>query len=151
VIDHALEVDAPHERVWEVVTDLGRYPEWNPFVVACVSTLEIGDPIWMRVRLIAGWAQPQREEILEHERGRRLCYGLPRSRIGALASRRSHEVHAEPAGRARYVSHFELAGWLAPLVALLLGNRLRAGFGAMSAAIAARAEALARGQAPTST
>jgi hypothetical protein len=42
------------------------------------------------------------------------------------------------------VSHFELSGWLAPLVSLLLGSRLRAGFAAMSAAIAARAEALER-------
>ena len=99
----------------------------------------------MRVRLFARWAQPQREWILEHERGRRLCYGLPRSRIGALVSRRSHEVFADAVSSARYVSHFELGGWLAPLVALLLGARLRAGFAAMSAAIAARAEAVARG------
>jgi hypothetical protein len=142
VIEHDLSVDAPPDRVWEVVTDLARYPEWNPFVVACASTLEVGDPISMRVRLFSRWAQPQREWILEHERGRRLCYGLPRSRIGALVSRRSHEVFAGSASRARYVSHFELGGWLAPLVALLLGKRLRAGFAAMSAAIAARAEAL---------
>jgi hypothetical protein len=144
-IQHEFTVDAPPERVWEVVTDLARYPEWNPFVVACASTLAVGDPIDMRVRIFSSFAQPQRERILDHERGRRLCYGLPRSRIGALASRRCHEVFAESASRARYVSHFELRGWLAPLVSLLLGRRLRAGFGAMSAAIAARAEALARG------
>jgi hypothetical protein len=144
VIDHDLSVDAPPDRVWEVVTDLARYPEWNPFVVACASTLVVGDPISMRVRLFARWAQPQREQILEHERGRRLCYGLPPSRFGALVSRRSHEVFST-ATRARYVSHFELGGWLSPLVSLLLGRRLRAGFSAMSAAIAARAEALARG------
>lgn len=144
VIEHDLSVDAPPGRVWEVVTDLARYPEWNPFVVACASTLEVGAPIAMRVRLFSSWAQPQQERILEHERGRRLCYGLPRSRIGALVSRRSHEVSAGSSARARYVSRFELAGWLAPLVSLLLGKRLRAGFGAMSAALAARAEALAR-------
>lgn len=144
VIEQDLRVDAPPERVWEVITDLARYPEWNPFVVACESTLEVGDPIAMRVRLFARWAQSQREWILEHERGRRLCYGLPRSRIGALVSRRSHEVFAGSQSRARYVSRFELGGWLAPLVALLLGRRLRAGFAAMSAAIAARAEALGR-------
>jgi hypothetical protein len=144
VIEHDLPVDAPPERVWEVVTDLAHYPEWNPFVVACASTLEVGDPISMRVRLFGCFAQPQREWILEHERGRRLAYGLPRSRLGALVSRRSHEVFAESPTRARYVSHFELGGWLAPLVALLLGRRLRAGFTAMSTAIAARAESLAR-------
>ena len=144
VIEHALSIDAPAEQVWAVVSDLASYPEWNPFVVSCASTLVPGDPIAMRVRIFAGFAQPQRERILEHERGRWLCYGLAPSRLGALASRRSHEVLPAGATRTRYVSHFELSGWLAPLVKWLLGARLQAGFGAMSAALKARAEALAR-------
>ena len=145
VIEHVLSIHAPAERVWAVVSDLARYPEWNPFVVSCASTLVPGDPIAMRVRIFPLFAQPQREQILEHERGRWLCYGLRPSRLGALASRRSHEVTAEGASLTRYVSHFELSGWLAPLVRWLLGARLQAGFAAMSAALKARAETLARG------
>ena len=143
VIEHALTIDAPVEVVWSVIRDLARYPEWNPFVVSCASTLVPGDPIAMRVRIFARFTQPQREQILEHEPGRWLCYGLPPSRIGALASRRSHEVTSAGASHTRYVSHFALSGWLAPLVQWLLGARLRAGFGAMSAALKSRAEALA--------
>ena len=144
VIEHAHSVDAPAERVWEVISDLPSYPEWNPFVVSCRSTLAPGDPIAMRVRIFAQFAQPQREVILEHEPGRWLCYGLAPSRLGALASRRSHEVTPLAAARTRYVSRFALSGWLAPLVKWLLGARLQAGFAAMSAALAARAEALAK-------
>ena len=139
VIDHEFEVRAPAERVWAVVVDLASYPEWNPFVIGCTSTLAVGDPIDMRVRLL-GFAQPQREQILEHVRGRRLCYGLAPSRLGAIASRRSHEVEPLGADRSRYVSHFEIRGWLAPFVKFLLARRLRAGFSAMSSALVARAE-----------
>jgi len=145
VIEQEILIEAPAERVWSVVTDLASYSEWNPFVVSCSSTLVPGDPIAMRVRIFAPFAQPQLEQILEHERGRWLCYGLRPSRLGALASRRSHEVTPEGASRTRYVSHFELSGWLAPLVRWLLGARLQAGFAAMSAALKARAETLARG------
>jgi hypothetical protein len=148
VIEHVLHVDAPVELVWTVVSDLASYPAWNPFVVACASTLAVGDPISMRVRLFPIWAQPQRERILEHEPGRRLCYGLPRTRLGALASRRSHEVAEFGDRRSRYVSRFELSGWLAPLVSRLLGRRLAAGFGAMSVGIRARSEALANAHRP---
>lgn len=144
VIEHELWIDAPAERVWAVLCDLARYPEWNPFVVSCRSTLAPGDPIAMRVRIFAYFSQPQREVILEHEPGRWLCYGLAPSRLGALASRRSHQVTPADPARTRYVSRFELSGWLAPLVQWLLGARLRAGFAAMSAALAARAEALAK-------
>ena len=49
-ITETLDVAAPAATVWRVVTDLDRYPEWNPFVVACRSTLEPGAPIDMRVR-----------------------------------------------------------------------------------------------------
>lgn len=143
-IDHVVRVAAPAERVWQVIVDLDRYPEWNPFVVGCRSTLEPGDPIDMRVRLV-GFAQPQRETVFEHEPGRRMSYGLNPNLIGALSSLRSHEVEALGADASEYRSHFELRGWLSPVVRALLGGRLQAGFGAMSEAIGRRAETGAAG------
>lgn len=38
-------INAPAETVWQVLTDLERYPEWNPFTVRAVSTLEIGSTV----------------------------------------------------------------------------------------------------------
>jgi len=142
VIAHTLEVGAPAATVWSVITDLARYSEWNPFVVTCKSTLAVGDPIDMKVRVFPAFAQPQREQILEHVPGRLLAYGLPMRPLGELASRRSHEVTALAPDRTRYASHFELTGWLAPVVEALLGSRLRHGFTTMSAAIKTRAESL---------
>jgi hypothetical protein len=144
LIAHEHRVDAPAERVWHVICDLSSYPAWNPFVVACTSTHAVGDPIAMRVRVLPFYAQPQREWIRVHEAGRRLCYGMADLPLGALSSRRWHEVASEGDSHSRYVSRFALTGWLAPLVAFVLGGRLRAGFGAMSEALVARAETLAR-------
>ncbi|MEO6029318.1 MAG: SRPBCC domain-containing protein [Candidatus Binatia bacterium] len=143
-IDHTLEIAAPAATVWSVITDLDRYPEWNPFVIACRSTLEPGRPIDMRVRVFPGFAQPQRETIFEHVPGRFLSYGVAPMPLGMLASTRSHEVTALGADRTRYDSRFELRGWLAPVVKALLGGRLAGGFAAMSAGIKTRAEMLSR-------
>lgn len=142
LITHSLEAAAPAATVWDVVTDLARYPEWNPFVVACRSTLVPGSPIVMRVRVVPFVAQPQSETIFEHVPGRLLSYGLAGLPLGALASRRSHEVESLSSDRSRYVSRFELRGWLAPLVRALLGGRLTTGFTGMSHALVARAESL---------
>lgn len=141
-IRHELELAAPAAVVWQVITDLPAYPEWNPFVVACESSLHPGDPILMRVRVFASFAQAQRETILEHESGERLCYGLEGGALGALASRRCHRVISAGPGRTRYESDFELSGWLAPFVRALLGSRLQRGFDSMAEALERRALAL---------
>ena len=144
-IDHTHEIAAPPEVVWDVLTDLERYGEWNPFVVACRSTLQPGDPIEMRVHVLRAFAQSQTETMVEHEPGRSFAYGLDAGRLGALGSRRSHVVRPAGPGRTHYESHFELHGWLSPVVAGLLGGPLRRGFGEMADALVARAEALADG------
>jgi hypothetical protein len=122
VIEQTIEVTATPAVVWEVIVDLPRYGEWNPFVVECRSTLAVGDPIDMRVHVFAAFAHPQRETILAHVPGERLCYGLPANPLGSLASRRCHELQAMAGARTRYRSRFELSGWLMPVVRELLGR-----------------------------
>lgn len=143
-IRFALVIDAPAPLVWEVVSDLPRYEEWNPFVVRAVSSLAVGDPIAMRVKVLPFLVQPQRETILEHEPGTRVCWGVPGRAGSPIRSRRCQEVRAEGDTRTHYVSDFALQGWLAPLVMTLLGRRLHAGFQAMSQAVKERAELLQR-------
>jgi hypothetical protein len=142
VIEHVLDIDAPPAVVWEVLTDLPRYGEWNPFVIECRSTLVPGDPIDLRVRLRAT-PQDQREWMLEMVPGERFAYRMKPFPLGSLSSRRSHEIEPLGAGRTRYRSHMQLSGWLMPLVRALLGENLQRGFAEMSAAVRSRAERLA--------
>jgi hypothetical protein len=144
VLRETLEIEAPIARVWEVIADLDRYPEWNPFVVAVRSSLEVGAPIVMRVRVLPFFAQPQRETVLECLPERRLCYGVEGIPLNALRSHRYHELRPEGPERTYYCSHFELDGWLAPLTRALLGRRLERGFAAATRALKERAELLQR-------
>lgn len=145
VIDQCTRIAAPAAVVWQVIVDLDRYPEWNPFVLACHSTLAVGAPIDMRVRLLPV-AMMQRETILEHVPGERLCYGLRGGFAGGVQSQRCHVVHAAGDGTAEYESRFALSGRLAPVVRALLGKRLERGFGSMTEALVHRAESIARGE-----
>lgn len=45
-----VEIRAPASTVWQVLTDLPKYGEWNPHCVKCESTLELGAPVKMTLR-----------------------------------------------------------------------------------------------------
>ena len=36
------EIAAPRERIWDILVDFARYPEWNPFLVDVQGELGIG-------------------------------------------------------------------------------------------------------------
>ncbi|MET7767730.1 SRPBCC domain-containing protein [Nocardia sp. NPDC005366] len=142
VIDAAVYIDATADLVWQVITDLPRYGEWNPFVTRCESSLEPGEPIDMTVAVFGSTPRRQREWIRSHTPGRELSYSMKPVPLGALHSLRSHTVTPVGDGRTRYESHFELDGWLHPVVAAVLGKNLRAGFEGMTAGIQLRSESL---------
>jgi len=54
IIQAEIEIDAPPDDVFDILTDLDRYAEWNPFTPRIDSTLELGAPVNMRVRLFEG-------------------------------------------------------------------------------------------------
>lgn len=144
VIEQVFEIDVPASVLWQVVSDLPAYAEWNPFVVACRSSMVAGSPITMQVQLLPWFTQKQQETVFEHVPGEKFCYGLDGGALGAVVSRRCHVVEALGPDRARYRSRFEMSGWLAPVVAALLGARLEHGFASMAEALRRRAEQLAR-------
>ena len=54
VVSVQVEIGAPASLVWEVLTDLPRYGEWNPFCFQCESTLEMGAPVVMKLNSYQG-------------------------------------------------------------------------------------------------
>ncbi|MEV0245804.1 SRPBCC domain-containing protein [Nocardia sp. NPDC050712] len=140
-IDAAVYIDAPAEVVWRVLTDFAHYGDWNPFVPECKTSLVPGEPIDMVVNL-GPRRQRQREFIRSHTPGREFSYTMKPVPLGTLHSARTHTVTAVTPTRTRYESHFELNGWLHPVVAALLGKQLRNGFEGMTAAVQRQSESL---------
>lgn len=141
VIERTLEINAPAEVVWEVLSDFPKYGEWNPFVIECTSTLKPGEAMDMRVKLMA-LPQRQVEWMLEHVPGKRFAYQMKPFPGGALRSLRSHDVESLGADRTRYRSYFKLEGWMMPLVRALMGGRIEVGMRGMWEALQKRSEQL---------
>lgn len=49
VIHTETEISAAPERVWAVLTDFARYPEWNPLIVEASGVLAVGEVLTLRM------------------------------------------------------------------------------------------------------
>src|SRR5438046_5552293 len=43
------EIDAPVERVWQVLMDFDSYPRWNPFIRSIRGTPEVGSRLEVEI------------------------------------------------------------------------------------------------------
>lgn len=149
-IEHRLGVAAPAEVIWEVVSDLERWADWNPSYSKASGRLSIGAAI----SLDAKWPgmQPHRHEgtIIDWVPDTQLLW---REKAGFMAnSLRYIEIDKLSDHGCVLASGEILDGWG---VRYLSGRRKSAAyraFEAMDEAIKTRAESLwqARSRAPTS-
>lgn len=147
-----VEIDAPLEIVWAVMTDTAAYGEWNPFCFRadCPTPPATGDPIVLHVRWANGrtTTSPERISAVEppyQDGGTRralLAYvyeGLP-AKLGLVRGTRLQRLSQEPGGPTVYATVEEFSG---PLVPLAGPGRVAEGFTRHAEALKKRAESLA--------
>lgn len=135
-----IEIDAPAERIFEILTDLDAYPEWNPFTPQVESTLRPGDPVHLHVRLRSKRLSHRVEYVSVNERPSRLCWGATFGARALLTAERCQTLTPIDQRRTRYVTADEIRGWLTPIVMRAFGHAMQRGFDAVAIALKQRAE-----------
>lgn len=101
-----IEIEAPASLVWEVLTDVDNYPQWNPFCVAMKSTLEMGSPVKMTLANYAGGTgtYPHTEYVCAFVPERLLSWELRATELSAEAARRDQVIERISENRCSYFS-----------------------------------------------
>jgi hypothetical protein len=146
----SVEIDAPLERVWQVMLDTAAYGDWNPFVVG-VETPEpaaVGNPIVLHVRWRNGKETRSPERITALERPAADADGTMRAclsyvyegwpaRLGLVRGTRHQRLTQPPGGPTTYATVEEFSG---PLVKLAGPDRVADGFRRHASALKQRCE-----------
>jgi hypothetical protein len=137
-----IEIDAPAERVWAILTDFDRFPEWNPFIRKIAGKAEPGAKLEVRIEPQSGRGMTFRPTVLAAEPQRELRW-LGRVLLPGLFDG-EHSFRLEPfaGGRVRFVQSERFSGVLVPLFRGTLG-RTEEGFVQMNEALKRQAEAAA--------
>jgi len=138
-----IEIDAPASVVWDILTDLPRYGEWNPFCIKAESTLEIGAPIIMH--LTNFWSQDiaiNTEYVCANDPERLLSWKLDWVPEWPYAARRDQIITALAPDRCSYRSINAFFGDTGTHVMRFAGPWVKAAFDNTANALKARAEAI---------
>jgi hypothetical protein len=139
VIDHSIDIAAPPQAVWDVLTDVDAYTEWNPFLTLDRAPVAVDDRLNVTIR--AGRRKMTfRPTVTALEPCREISW------LGRLLVRGifdgAHTLALEPLpnGHTRFRQREVFRGALVPFMSSVLRDTSD-GFSAMNAALAARVHA----------
>lgn len=143
-----IQIDAPAERVWAVLTDLDAYPDWNPLIRRARGQLARGRRLEVHMHLpgTRGWTM--RPTVLNVVPGRELRWLGHVWVPGLFDGEHVFEIEPLDENSVRFVQRERFIGILVPFVRFTLGPRVVDGFEAMNEALKERAESTAPEAAP---
>ena len=134
-----IEIDAPPDRVWSVITDFDSYPEWNPFVQRISGPVEEGAKLDVRIVPPGKRGMGFKPTVLKVEPRRELAW-LGKLLVPGLFDGEHHfELEELDGGRTRFIQREVFKGLLTGILGGMLGNTLD-GFRAMNQALKRRVE-----------
>ena len=136
-----LAINAPADLVWDVLTDAGRYGEWNPFTTRIETDFQPGSPVRARV-LLGRLPVNVAERTDAAEPPTLLTWKSVHWHPILLSAAKSQIIEPLGAGRCAYRTTDTMTGLLAPIVRMLFGGSILRGFEATATALKHRAEAL---------
>ena len=138
-----VEIGAPAAIVWDILVDLPRYGEWNPFCVKAESTLEIGAPIHMTLTNFWNDALAVNiEYVCANEPEKLLSWELKYTPQWPYAARRDQIVTALGPSRCSYASTNAFYGQTGTHVMRFCGDWVKIAFDRTAQALKGRAEAV---------
>ena len=134
-----IEILATPEKVWQILTDLEKYPEWNPFIRHAIGKAEVGKTVDIDF-------QPDSKGMKLHctvvtvEPNRELCWKYHVISPSLFSGEHSFTIDPVGANQVRFIDREIFNGLLVPLQAKDIDTNSKRGFEAMDIALKVKAE-----------
>jgi len=128
-------LDATPEAVWDVLTDLEAYAEWNPQTVDASGTVAGGERVELTVRPGGGRERTMTATVVEADPPRRLEWVSTLGSRWLFSARHTFELEPLEDGRTRLVNGERLTG---VLVRFAVPDDAESDYEAMNRALAER-------------
>jgi hypothetical protein len=135
-----ISISASPERVWEVLMDFARYPEWNPFVRSIEGSPTEGSVLQVRIEPPGGKAMTFRPIVLRRSEGREFIWKGKLLFPGVFDGEHYFRLERAASDSTRFTQGEQFTGLLVPLLRRSLERGTKAGFEAMNLAVKQQVE-----------
>jgi hypothetical protein len=139
-----IEINAPVQKVWDIIVDLERYSEWNTFTPRMSARkVVVGEEFDLDCQMTEKQLlRDEHEVFLSYEPEQyKVCWGTSRTRgRPGIKSFRWQICEPRDQSRTHFVNYEEFHGVLAPVVNFLYGKKLKRAFEVYCQALKKRAE-----------
>jgi len=140
------DIHATPQRVWEVLSDLNAYPDWNPYITRAEGGLEVGSTLTLRLEPPGGEALTVQPVVLEAEAPRELRWLWAKGFSGICDTEECFVVVPKGENRTHVIHRITCTGLAVSLPGLgaatsaRLETNFRQGLEAMNRALKSRAQ-----------
>ena len=122
-----IDIDATPAEVWQVLTDLEGWADWNPFITSSIGTPEVGETLVNRMEPPGGKAITFKPKVTVVEDTKTFEWLGKLGFSGVFDGRHRFEVEASPTGT-RFVQSETLDGMLVRVMRKSLDTKTTSGF-----------------------
>ncbi|HWF00325.1 MAG TPA: SRPBCC domain-containing protein [Caulobacteraceae bacterium] len=138
-IEHRIGVRAPAEVIWTVISDIGRWSEWNPLYPKAAGVVRMGAQLDLELAVPGQQPRQIQPVILDWVPNEQIHWRL-KMVSGLVSNTRYLEIEALTENGCIFSNGELFGGFLGPSVAKRMGRAIRQGFREMGEAVKARAE-----------
>lgn len=135
-----ITIQAPKEKVWQVLTNTNQYEEWNPFIRKVTGNFQEGSHIQAELHPADKNPMTIRPRVLKVEEHQELRWKGKMLISGIFDGEHIFQLEEMKDNTTRFIHREEFNGVLVPFFKKLLDDHTRRGFEAMNQALKDRCE-----------
>jgi hypothetical protein len=139
-------INAPAEKVWEVLADFQKYPEWNPLIKSFEGEIREGERFKVTIQPPGAKPMTFKPTCLKFTENRELRWKGHLFFRGLFDGEHIFELSPAGAGKTKFVQRENFEGILVPVMWKSLEPKTKNGFEMMNVKLKEMAESLQKSQ-----
>lgn len=135
-----IRINAPAMKVWEVLSKVEDYPDWNPFIRSVQGRLNPGEVLRIKIRPRKGREIHFTPRVIEVDPGKKLAWLGNLFISGLLDGKHEFTICETENGEVDFIHREQFRGILVPILWQSIERDTQKGFEEMNRALKIRAE-----------